>query len=60
MALYVALLSRRARWWRVWRGGAVLQCAVQCAVRSAPWMQRCCVSACMSCRVVWAAQGHFE
>jgi hypothetical protein len=35
MALYVALLSRRARWWRVWRGGAALQCAVAwCAVCS--------------------------
>jgi hypothetical protein len=35
MALYVALLSRRARWSRVWRGGAALQCAVAwCAVCS--------------------------
>jgi hypothetical protein len=35
MALYVALLLRRARWWRVWRGGAALQCAVVwCAVCS--------------------------
>ncbi len=35
MALYVALLSRRARWSRVWRGGVALQCAVAwCAVCS--------------------------
>ncbi len=64
MALYVALLSRRARWSRVWRGGAVLQSMlsrdVHCAIRSALWMQRCSVSVCMSCRVVWAVQGYFE
>jgi hypothetical protein len=43
MALYVALLSRRARWWRVWRGGAALQCAVA-------WR-----AVCSSCRAVDAA-----
>jgi hypothetical protein len=35
LALYVTLLSRRARWWRVWRGGAALRCTVAwCAVCS--------------------------
>jgi hypothetical protein len=35
MVLYVALLSRRARWWRVLRGGAALQCGVVwCALYS--------------------------
>jgi hypothetical protein len=56
MALYVALLSRRARWWRVWRGGAALQCAVaRCAVsrRPTPWMQCCCCWSCSSRCCVW-------
>ena len=61
MALYVALLSRGGRECGVEvRRCSVLLRGVQCARRSAPWMQRCSVYVCMSCRVVWAAQGHFE